>query len=353
MIQGVVKMYKGIFVVLGFIFLFSFASSVTLGHGIVLNTTVSNSSVNFSFSVNVSNFTIEQNYILLNSINFTNSTGSYTCDDLNHSTANLMIDSSEFNCIIVTAPPVVEEVVTPSTSGGVSAYLKEKSSDDSILIRIIIVASKEKLINISDSKETGITSLKIRAKEYINGNIEISKLDSKPDYCIMPEINNYEIYKILNLNHSFENEKIDNLEIDIIINKSWIKEKNFSEIIALKCFPESKILNISLLDKNESKYKIQSDGFSVWVIGGVKKIEKDIIDEDIVEVEEVERGFWVTVGQVIGERIGKININELVVLFFIVLILVVLIVLLRIRREKERTLKKRKKRIRKYHKSRK
>lgn len=90
---------------------FNFVSAVTINQGVVLNTTSSNSSVTFSFDVNASNFTIEPTYILLYGVNFTNSTGTYTCD-VNHSTPNSNLDSAQF------CPGEQRAAQEPSLGGG-------------------------------------------------------------------------------------------------------------------------------------------------------------------------------------------------------------------------------------------
>jgi len=120
---GVVKMRYYLFLI---IFLISFAGAVTLDNTVVLNTTSSNSSVTFSFNVNVTNITIELIYVYLYNVSFTNVTGFYDCGEINHSDANTVLDSADFDCNFseVAASAAEEETVAEEDtgSGGSSTY---------------------------------------------------------------------------------------------------------------------------------------------------------------------------------------------------------------------------------------
>ena len=97
-------MGKITFFVLKSIFVFALfinlATGVSINSGTVLNTSISNSSITFSFNVNVNNFTVESGSVLIYGINFVNQSGTYICNDVNHSIANSSIDSSQFICFL-------------------------------------------------------------------------------------------------------------------------------------------------------------------------------------------------------------------------------------------------------------
>ena len=83
-----------------FILFINLAAGVSINSGTVLNTSISNSSITFSFNVNVNNFTVEPVSVLLYGISFVNQSGTYICNDVNHSIANASIDSSQFICFL-------------------------------------------------------------------------------------------------------------------------------------------------------------------------------------------------------------------------------------------------------------
>jgi len=79
-------MGKITFFVLKSIFVFALfinlATGVSINSGTVLNTSISNSSITFSFNVNVNNFTVESGSVLIYGINFVNQSGTYICNDV-------------------------------------------------------------------------------------------------------------------------------------------------------------------------------------------------------------------------------------------------------------------------------
>ena len=100
-------MVKVIFLYLRSVFLFllflHLVAGISINSGVVLNATSLNSSITFSFNITATNFTIEPGYVLIYGISFTNSTGNYLCNNVNHSTANSNLDSSQFNCTLQSA----------------------------------------------------------------------------------------------------------------------------------------------------------------------------------------------------------------------------------------------------------
>lgn len=112
-----------------FLFLISFTSAITLDNNLVLNTTLSNSSITFSSDFNVTNLTIDPSYILLSNLSFTNLTGFYDCGDINHSDENTILDSSEFVCNLTEEIILAVEEDTPvegSSNSGITFYPTQK-----------------------------------------------------------------------------------------------------------------------------------------------------------------------------------------------------------------------------------
>lgn len=278
-----------------FLILFTFLSlsivyAVSINSGTVLNTSSSNSSVTFSFNVNVTNFTIQSSYVLINEINFTNSSGLYLCTDVNYSTLNSNLDSSQFSC---TLQGVSNNVQSTSTSGsggsgsvseGLKNYIEEKESSQSLKLYTQINSGKSSSIDFEEDKNTGINYLKIKAKSDLEGDIEIFNLLQKPENCELPQLENYVIYKVLEMNHSFENNEIEELEINFFIEEKWMTDNEIINISSYRCYPEINYLQTELIDENN--YKIYANGFSIWVIGGFNNITKE--DTFVEEINETE-----------------------------------------------------------------
>jgi len=73
-------------------------SSVSLNPNTILNTTISNSSVTFSFNVNITNITINNNAIYMVNVNYTKDDVWEFCDFINYSVENSNLDSANFPC---------------------------------------------------------------------------------------------------------------------------------------------------------------------------------------------------------------------------------------------------------------
>ncbi|MBW2984115.1 PGF-pre-PGF domain-containing protein [Candidatus Woesearchaeota archaeon] len=271
---------------------FDSVSAVSINQGVILNTTSSNSSVTFSFNINASNFTVESSYILLNGINFTNSTGTYTCDDVNHSTTNSNLDSSQFTCTLQSS---VSDPPNSSSGGGSSSYIRPRSSTDSLKADVRISSGKTASLSFIDDGGTGIQNLQIKAKSYISGYLEIHKISKKPIHCILPKFDDeYKIYKIIEINHTFENDKIDEIYLDFFVEKDWIERNQIYKITTYRCHPTTESLKTEVIDYEKFTYRVYSDGFSIWVIGGLKEKQKEEIEvanqtdnnEEIIIAEE-------------------------------------------------------------------
>ncbi|MDH3324923.1 MAG: PGF-pre-PGF domain-containing protein [Candidatus Peregrinibacteria bacterium] len=312
---------KGAIFIFGFILMLGFANALTINQGVVLNSSNSNSSLNFSFAVNVSNFTIESNYILLYGINFTNATGTYSCENVNHSALNSVLDSSEFDC-------TQQELQVPSSGSPKSNYyIKERESVGFLAAKVRIASGTTSSMDFVSDKGTGVKGLRIKAKKYLEGDIEIRNIGGKPDYCNLPIANQYEIYKVIEINHTFKNDLIDEVVVDIIVNKNWLKWNNISKVNVYRCNSTAELLKTESVGSDKTKYKIYSDGFSDWVILGVKTQNLEIpIEEKSKSVENlsVEKIKVPITGKVVEGETGDMNwkITAGIVVAIILLIIV-------------------------------
>jgi len=292
--QDVVKMVRELFFIFGVIFLFGFVGAVTLNQGIVLNTTTSNSSINFSFSINTSNFTIESNYVLLYGINFTNSTGTYTCDDVNHSESNSLLDSSDFTCSISTTSSNEESSSSSSGRGGGNwmGIREQENVKENKLVITVGVGKNNPLNKNIESNLTGLREIEINSNERIYGTIEFKVLEEIPDNCKIDE--NYVVYELFEINENFNISDFESIKLKYGVNKNWIKENKIKEIKAIKCLPHYENISIEKLNESgeEEYFNIYSNSFSTWVILGTKEENNVGIEKEKSEDVSIEDSFF-------------------------------------------------------------
>jgi PGF-pre-PGF domain-containing protein len=277
--QDVVKMELKIFVLLFGVFLITpFISAVAINNGTVFNTTSSNSSVTFSFNINASNFTIENNYILLYGINFTNSTGTYTCDDVNHSTANSNLDSSGFTCTLQTTSSDNEDTSTSSGSGGgFWTGVRENENLEEKELKLTIGVNEDSSLNKEIKSDlTGIKRIKVVSKERIYGNIAIKPLESMPEECNIEYDETYSLYELVDIREDFNASEIENITLQWAIDNLWMQENNVSHIKVVKCYPKYEVLKTEKVNQTENKtyYDVHSDSFSTWAVLGIENFDE-------------------------------------------------------------------------------
>lgn len=296
---------KRLVLLFGIVFFLSFVNAVTLNQGVVLNSTVSNSSVNFSLSVNVSNFTIESNYVSLVGVNFTNSTGSYTCDDVNHSVENFMINGSGFNCslVVVVAEEAAEEVETVGGSTGVWTGIREQENvEENKLMIIVSVLENIPLVKEIESSLTGVREMEINANGRIYGTIEFEVLEEVPSGCEIDE--GYLVYELFEINEDFNISKVESIRLKYGVDKDWVRDNDVEDVVVIKCLPFYELLDVKKVNESveEEYYNIYSSSFSTWVVLGGK--EEALLEEDLASVEDVsvveddcfdERWFWLLI----------------------------------------------------------
>ena len=262
--------------------IFPIVNAVSINNGTVLNTSISNSSVTFSFDINTSNFTVESSSVLLYGINFANSTGMYTCDDVNHSIENSNLDSSEFNCALQSSG-------SESSNPGSSYYFYEQSkylTNKVLELKVKMRKNTQKDLNIDNSKETSISKISLTSRDYLSGEIKFSKLNSLPLNCNFPNnLQNNIIYRIIQINSTIEKEDLENVSLFVNIDKLWINQNEITNINGIKCLPSFQNIESSLIqeEKDFSSYKFTSDGFSTWIIFGTKESKTEEIDNTIKE----------------------------------------------------------------------
>ena len=306
--------------------LLPFTFCLTVEQGTIFNTSISNSSINFSSSFNITNLSIESNYVYLYNITLVNSTGYYECGNKNHSTENSVFSSSDFNC---TLNSVTSEVIEETNSGN---YLKEGYSDGSLKLHVKLGRKNTRELKL-ERELFDIVNLKITAKRSLYGDIEIKETDLIDSLCKDQLEDNYKIYKILEIEHEFDTDKTENVELDIRINETWINKNNISKIKTERCSLVNENLETTLVNSKESVYNIKSQGFSTWVIYGLPD-EPPILKEKTEVINKTE--------EIINE-IDKETNSYLEELISIAIILVMILILLKGKKKKHKRNKQKKK----------
>lgn len=256
--------------------------AVTIESGTVLNASSSNSSVTFSFDVNVTNFTVEPSYVLLYGINYTNSTGKYICEDVNHSIPNSSLDSSRFNCSLeegtgdTDGTEDTEDIGSNDGGGGRFYYFYEEnkfSEGNTLKLRVRMEKDEQIYLEPYNQRDTNISKIVLNSRDYLSGEIEISKRDILLASCDISEKENEYIYKIIQVNSTVDEENLENVTLWVDVDNLWIERNKITEIGGMKCPPSAKGLKASLIQRyeNYSTYSLSSDGFSTWVVFGVRE----------------------------------------------------------------------------------
>ena len=245
--------------------------ALTIGSGVVLNTTSSNSSITFGFNIAVTNFTVESGSVGIYGITFSNSTGTYTCNDVNNSVPNLNIDSSEFNCALQNSNSGSSNSGSSGGGGSPSYFYEENrySKNNTLEIKVKMRKNTQEELEIYNPKETSIKKLIINSKNDLSGEIKFLKMNSLPLDCNIPE-NSGEItiYKIIQINSTINKEDLANVSILFDIDNPWIAQNSILKISGVKCLPYFENIKSSFIKKetNSSLYNFVSNGFSIWII---------------------------------------------------------------------------------------
>lgn len=183
----------------------------------------------------------------------------------------------------------------PSVPTGSSPYYaseQNKNSKNEILeFRVYIRKNTQEELEPSNQKGTGVSKISLNAKEHVSGTIKISKLDSLPEDCISQDyLKDKEVYKILQINSTIDNEDLENVSLSIEINNSWVNQNEIVEINAIKCEPYTDSIGTSLVQAREgySTYDFASKGFSTWLILGSKEPEiQEIAEKEEINLETI------------------------------------------------------------------
>ncbi len=95
-----------------FLLVIPLTSTIIFNPGTVLNTTSSNSSMTFSFTVNATNLTINPTSIYLKTVSYVRDGEIKTCSFINHTAKNTNLASADFGC---TGP---SDIAAPPSGGG-------------------------------------------------------------------------------------------------------------------------------------------------------------------------------------------------------------------------------------------
>jgi PGF-pre-PGF domain-containing protein len=174
--------------------------------------------------------------------------------------------------ILSTEEEVEEEII----ENGRASYIKEVKSTNGLALQFMSNAGVRLIKNIVDDKETGIREFEIKTKDWLTGKIEIKRYDEIPQAC---KINKEDFvpYRILEIDHDFENNEIDQTRLRIEVSKKWIKENKIEQVEVVRCYPKYQELRTSYIneDDNYGVYDIYSEGFSTIAILGTT--EKSIV----------------------------------------------------------------------------
>lgn len=125
--DGVKMERKILFLVFLILLVIPLTSAITFNPGTVLNTTSSNSSMTFSFTVNATNLTINPTSIYLKTVSYVRDGEIKTCSFINHTVKNTNLASADFGC---TGP---SDIAAPPSGGGGSTTTPGPQFDIKIL----------------------------------------------------------------------------------------------------------------------------------------------------------------------------------------------------------------------------
>ena len=129
---------------------------------------------------------------------------------------------------------------------------------------------------IEDDKGIGMYNIEITANDYLEGEIEIFEHSKKPEKCVLPDINRgHKIYKIIEINHTFENDKMQEVKMKILVNNEWMNINEMEDIAIYECYPKSKKLYTEVIKENNFEYLVSSDEFSTWAIVALDGISEN------------------------------------------------------------------------------
>jgi len=166
---------------------------------------------------------------------------------------------------------------TTSSSGGSGSYIKETTKPKSNILKfeLFILKGTTFVKSIEDDKGTGIKEFEIKAKDILKGEINFESLNLTPEYCSIKYEQPYKIYKVIDINHTFNNTNVEDVYLRLGVEQDWIIENNISKIKTIKCYPVYEDLKISYYNKTDEEdiYEVYSDGFSTWVVLGTSEKE--------------------------------------------------------------------------------
>jgi predicted GH43/DUF377 family glycosyl hydrolase len=220
-------------------------------------------------------------------------------------------------------------VVIPNSQA--SHYFLQQNSNSRLLFKVKIPRGREREIEINDYANAGITNLRIKAKEKINGNLEIKKINLENVTCELPTLFNKEYveYRVLEIIHdNIPDEDIEEVELEIEVSKNWSELHGINELKIMRCKDTIQYLEPIELEGSDEymKYSVTADGFSTWIIAGFKETLLLEIEEKNNSIEE-ENSPMVEQNQTSKEKFEDKSTNSLIYLLSFILVLILLIII--------------------------
>lgn len=158
-------------------------------------------------------------------------------------------------------------------------YLKLiKSQKDKLTFDACIEKGKKESENIDDPKGTSLKKLEIKAKEKIDGEIELKRLPNKPHAFDLPNDEKMLAYKYLQFKPEFSSDKIDKIDFTWEVGKKWITDNQIKKTTFYQGNGnKSKLMEAEkVIEKSANiKYVFEREDYYRWVaVMGEKQSKK-------------------------------------------------------------------------------
>ncbi len=169
------------------------------------------------------------------------------------------------------------------SSGVAGDYLFEEKTEakNKLKIKTSLFNGKTLINIIKEDHGTEIKEFELKAKDWLTGEVYINSQETLLEKCKINYEKNYKVYKSINIEHTFDNSKVEKARIRLGVKKKWIYDNGISEIEVVKCYPYYEKLLTSYVGETtkDGFYDVFSNsGFSTWVvIGTLSKKEGDIL----------------------------------------------------------------------------
>lgn len=189
----------------------------------------------------------------------------------------------EYNSAITTAPPEPEEC----------GYLRLiKSQKDKLTFDACIEKDKKESENIDDPKGTSLKKLEIKAKEKIDGEIEVRRLSHKPHGFNIPKEETLLAYKYLRLNPDFSSDRIDEVDFTLEVAKSWQSDNRINQMVFFHGNgnrTQEMVAGKSIEGDKHIRYVFEKQDYYKWLalMGEKQRDKKDPPPDEVVPPDDV------------------------------------------------------------------